>query len=159
MDYPRMRSHQWSIDQAAAFAIKNEKKEHTPPHSVITMAPIDPELSTLSKISIINLNLVGSTKVFKGDWQPGVPAQLQVSSPNGITENDECMCSVTQPKTCNQSDSIMPLSFICRKRFDWKPCTISCAARVPTLYFMTFNQASKVYFNQESDLILNWHLH
>lgn len=92
--------------------------------------------------------------MFKGDWQPGVPVQWQVSSPNGITENDMCMCSVTQPKTCNQSDSLLPLSFISSERFEQ-----SAAQRVVTLYFMTFNQASKVYFNQESELILNWHLH
>lgn len=56
------------------------------------MAPTDRELRTCSKISIINFNLVESTKVFKGDGQPGVPAQRQVSSGNGNTENDECMC-------------------------------------------------------------------
>lgn len=92
------------------------------------MAAIDPELSTLSKIRSINLSLIESLKVFKGDWHLGVPAQRQVSSPNGITKNVKCMCSGTQPNTCNQSDSIMPLPFISRERFDWKPWPISCAA-------------------------------
>lgn len=143
-----------SEDAVALMINWPSQNRNLPPHSVITMALIDWKLSAHTKISIINLNLVEFTKVFKGDWQPGVPVQWQVSSPNGITENDMCMCSVTRPKTCNQSDSIMPLSFISSERFEQ-----SAVQRVVTLYFMTFNQASKVYFNQESELILNWHLH
>lgn len=36
---------------------------------------------------------------------------------------------------CNQSHSIMPLSFISSERFDWKPWTISCSACGDTLLY------------------------
>lgn len=50
----RTRSRRCSIERPAALAI--EEKRNVPPSLIITMAPIDPELRTLSKISSINLN-------------------------------------------------------------------------------------------------------
>lgn len=41
-------------------------------------------------------------------------------------------------KTCNQSNSIMPPSFISSERFDWKP-TISCVARGDTYVLSWFH--------------------
>lgn len=105
-----------------------EKKRNIPPHSVITMATIDPEFSTPSKVSI---------------WTWLNPQKCSRATDSLVfLRNGRWVVLMESPKmtskTCNQSNSIMPLSFISSERFDWKP-TISCVARGDTYVLSWFH--------------------